>query len=61
MSDSSGVLVISFASDPGVFSAPPLAIMPLAAREMHVWLSGSPERVAVLHCKGGGLRTKIML
>ncbi|KAJ8701390.1 Telomerase protein component 1 [Pleurotus ostreatus] len=33
--------------------APPLAIMPLLAREMRAWLSGSSERVAVLHCKGG--------
>ncbi|KLO17639.1 hypothetical protein SCHPADRAFT_867729 [Schizopora paradoxa] len=33
--------------------APPLAILPLAAREIRQWLSGSPERVAVLHCKAG--------
>ncbi|KII91188.1 hypothetical protein PLICRDRAFT_156068 [Plicaturopsis crispa FD-325 SS-3] len=33
--------------------APPLALLPLAAREMGVWLSGSPERVVVLHCKAG--------
>ncbi|KAF7350475.1 Phosphatases II [Mycena venus] len=33
--------------------APPLAIMPLAAREMAEWLDGSPERVIVLHCKAG--------
>lgn len=33
-------------------SAPPLAIMPLAAREMSVWLDGAPDRVVVLHCKG---------
>ncbi|KAJ6486884.1 phosphatases II [Mycena sanguinolenta] len=33
--------------------APPLAIMPLAAREMADWLNGSPERVIVLHCKAG--------
>ncbi|KAJ7910641.1 phosphatases II [Mycena leptocephala] len=33
--------------------APPLAIMPLAAREMSDWLDGSPERVIVLHCKAG--------
>ncbi|KAJ6571746.1 phosphatases II [Mycena capillaripes] len=33
--------------------APPLAIMPLAAREMADWLDGSPERVIVLHCKAG--------
>ncbi|EKM56934.1 uncharacterized protein PHACADRAFT_93074 [Phanerochaete carnosa HHB-10118-sp] len=32
--------------------APPLAILPLIAREMRTWLDGSPERVAVLHCKG---------
>jgi phosphatidylinositol-3,4,5-trisphosphate 3-phosphatase and dual-specificity protein phosphatase PTEN len=34
-------------------SAPPLALLPLAAREMHAWLQGSPDRVIVLHCKGG--------
>ncbi|KAF7974862.1 hypothetical protein HWV62_11109 [Athelia sp. TMB] len=34
-------------------SAPPLAILPLAAREMRAWLQGSPERVIVLHCKAG--------
>ncbi|KAJ7145364.1 phosphatases II [Mycena crocata] len=33
--------------------APPLAIMPLAAREMAEWLDGSPDRVVVLHCKAG--------
>ncbi|KAK7019030.1 phosphatases II [Favolaschia claudopus] len=33
--------------------APPLAIMPLAAREMAQWLDGSPDRVIVLHCKAG--------
>ncbi|KAJ4468784.1 phosphatases II [Lentinula aciculospora] len=33
--------------------APPLAIMPLVAREMRLWLDGSPERVVVLHCKAG--------
>ncbi|KAJ6499724.1 phosphatases II [Mycena vitilis] len=33
--------------------APPLAIMPLAAREMADWLDGSPDRVIVLHCKAG--------
>ncbi|KAJ7637102.1 hypothetical protein FB45DRAFT_989334 [Roridomyces roridus] len=33
--------------------APPLAIMPLAAREMAEWLDGSPDRVIVLHCKAG--------
>jgi phosphatidylinositol-3,4,5-trisphosphate 3-phosphatase/dual-specificity protein phosphatase PTEN len=26
--------------------------MPLLAREMQEWLKGSPDRVAVLHCKG---------
>ncbi|KAF9561406.1 hypothetical protein CPC08DRAFT_707383 [Agrocybe pediades] len=40
--------------------APPLAIMPLVAREMHAWLSGSPERVAVLHCKAGKGRSGTM-
>jgi len=33
-------------------SAPPLAILALVAWEMRLWLDGSPERVAVLHCKG---------
>lgn len=33
-------------------SAPPLAILPLVAREIKLWLDGSSERVAVLHCKG---------
>ncbi|PPQ82592.1 hypothetical protein CVT25_007106 [Psilocybe cyanescens] len=33
--------------------APPLSIMPLVAREMHAWLSGSSERVAVLHSGKG--------
>ncbi|KAJ7484720.1 phosphatases II [Mycena latifolia] len=33
--------------------APPLAILPLAAREMAEWLDGAPERVIVLHCKAG--------
>lgn len=33
-------------------SAPPLAILPLVAREMRAWLDSSPDRVAVLHCKG---------
>jgi phosphatidylinositol-3,4,5-trisphosphate 3-phosphatase/dual-specificity protein phosphatase PTEN len=32
--------------------APPLALMPLVAREMHAWLDGSSERVVVIHCKG---------
>ncbi|KAF8999075.1 hypothetical protein BDQ17DRAFT_1361279 [Cyathus striatus] len=40
--------------------APPLAIMPLLAREMRAWLSGSPERVAVLHCKAGKGRSGTM-
>ena len=33
-------------------SAPPLALLPLVAREMHAWLDGAPDRVAVIHCKG---------
>ncbi|KAI5121808.1 hypothetical protein M0805_009800 [Coniferiporia weirii] len=33
--------------------APPLAILPLFVREAHEWLSGSPDRVVVLHCKAG--------
>ncbi|KAK7683205.1 hypothetical protein QCA50_013878 [Cerrena zonata] len=40
--------------------APPLAILPLIAREMQVWLDGSPERVAVLHCKAGKGRSGTM-
>ncbi|GLB39123.1 hypothetical protein LshimejAT787_0602850 [Lyophyllum shimeji] len=40
--------------------APPLAIMPLVAREMRAWLQGSPERVAVLHCKAGKGRSGTM-
>ncbi|KAH7907571.1 hypothetical protein BJ138DRAFT_1137484 [Hygrophoropsis aurantiaca] len=32
---------------------PALSILPLAAREMHAWLSGSRDRVVVLHCKAG--------
>ncbi|KXN85563.1 Phosphatidylinositol 3,4,5-trisphosphate 3-phosphatase and dual-specificity protein phosphatase PTEN [Leucoagaricus sp. SymC.cos] len=40
--------------------APPLAIMPLVAQEMRAWLSGSPERVAVLHCKAGKGRSGTM-
>ncbi|KAG8781483.1 Telomerase protein component 1 [Ceratobasidium sp. 428] len=32
--------------------APPLAILPLAAREMREWLAGDEHRVVVLHCKG---------
>ena len=27
-------------------------MLALAAREMQEWLSGSPERVVALHCKG---------
>ncbi|KAL5637929.1 hypothetical protein ACGC1H_002260 [Rhizoctonia solani] len=33
--------------------APPLAILPLAAREMQEWLAGGEHRVVVLHCKAG--------
>ncbi|KAJ1302056.1 hypothetical protein OPQ81_000890 [Rhizoctonia solani] len=33
--------------------APPLAILPLAAREMREWLAGGEHRVVVLHCKAG--------
>ncbi|KAI1798117.1 phosphatases II [Ganoderma leucocontextum] len=40
--------------------APPLAILPLAAREIRLWLDGSPERVAVLHCKAGKGRSGTM-
>ncbi|KAF8167400.1 hypothetical protein B0H34DRAFT_681736 [Crassisporium funariophilum] len=40
--------------------APPLAVMPLVAREMRAWLSGSPDRVAVLHCKAGKGRSGTM-
>ncbi|KAK0459561.1 uncharacterized protein EV420DRAFT_1269032 [Desarmillaria tabescens] len=40
--------------------APPLALMPLVAREMRAWLSGSPHRVAVLHCKAGKGRSGTM-
>ncbi|KAL0958372.1 hypothetical protein HGRIS_000513 [Hohenbuehelia grisea] len=40
--------------------APPLAIMPLIAREMNLWLSSSPNRVAVLHCKAGKGRSGTM-
>lgn len=32
---------------------PPLAILPLVSREIHAWLTGSKDRVAVLHCKAG--------
>lgn len=40
--------------------APPLAIMPLIAREIRAWLEGSPERVVVLHCKAGKGRSGTM-
>ncbi|KAL1739279.1 hypothetical protein HDZ31DRAFT_69101 [Schizophyllum fasciatum] len=40
--------------------APPLAIMPLVAREIRAWLDGSKERVAVLHCKAGKGRSGTM-
>ncbi|RDX54610.1 phosphatases II [Lentinus brumalis] len=40
--------------------APPLAILPLIAREIRLWLDGSPERVAVLHCKAGKGRSGTM-
>ncbi|KAJ7057885.1 phosphatases II [Mycena amicta] len=40
--------------------APPLAVMPLVAREMAEWLDGAPERVAVLHCKAGKGRSGTM-
>ncbi|KAI0711173.1 phosphatases II [Cerioporus squamosus] len=43
-----------------ISSAPPLAILPLIAREMRLWLDGSPERVAVLHCKAGKGRSGTM-
>lgn len=33
-------------------SAPPLALVALATREMHNYLSGDADRVVVLHCKG---------
>ncbi|OBZ78147.1 Phosphatidylinositol 3,4,5-trisphosphate 3-phosphatase and dual-specificity protein phosphatase PTEN [Grifola frondosa] len=33
--------------------APPLAILPLIAREIRLWLDGSPNRVAVLHSGKG--------
>ncbi|CAE6480223.1 unnamed protein product [Rhizoctonia solani] len=32
--------------------APPLSVLPLAAREMREWLAGGEHRVVVLHCKG---------
>ncbi|CAA7268469.1 unnamed protein product [Cyclocybe aegerita] len=34
--------------------------MPLVAREMDAWLKGSPDRVAVLHCKAGKGRSGTM-
>ncbi|KAF7323923.1 Phosphatases II [Mycena kentingensis (nom. inval.)] len=40
--------------------APPLAIMPLVAREIGEWLDGDPERVAVVHCKAGKGRSGTM-
>ncbi|KAF7300639.1 Phosphatases II [Mycena chlorophos] len=40
--------------------APPLAFMPLVAREIANWLDGAPERVAVLHCKAGKGRSGTM-
>ncbi|KAI0088840.1 phosphatases II [Irpex rosettiformis] len=40
--------------------APPLAILALVAREMRAWLDGSPDRVAVLHCKAGKGRSGTM-
>ncbi|TRM68147.1 hypothetical protein BD626DRAFT_424809 [Schizophyllum amplum] len=40
--------------------SPPLAIMPLVAREMRAWLDGSKDRVAVLHCKAGKGRSGTM-
>ncbi|PIL27597.1 hypothetical protein GSI_10748 [Ganoderma sinense ZZ0214-1] len=47
-------------ASPCASSAPPLAILPLAAREIRLWLDGSPERVAVLHCKAGKGRSGTM-
>ncbi|TFK20642.1 hypothetical protein FA15DRAFT_646688 [Coprinopsis marcescibilis] len=40
--------------------APPLALLPLVAREMHDWLDKSPDHVAVLHCKAGKGRSGTM-
>ncbi|KAF8067782.1 hypothetical protein FPV67DRAFT_1669665 [Lyophyllum atratum] len=40
--------------------APPLPMMPLVAREMRAWLQGSPDRVAVIHCKAGKGRSGTM-
>ncbi|KAF9788692.1 phosphatases II [Thelephora terrestris] len=39
---------------------PPLAILPLATREMHSYLDGSRDRVVVLHCKAGKGRSGTM-
>ncbi|EDR01925.1 uncharacterized protein LACBIDRAFT_310144 [Laccaria bicolor S238N-H82] len=39
---------------------PPLAYLPLVAREMRAWLDGDQERVAVLHCKAGKGRSGTM-
>ncbi|GJJ07172.1 hypothetical protein Clacol_001372 [Clathrus columnatus] len=33
--------------------APPLAILPLAVREMRTWLTKSKDNIIVLHCKAG--------
>ncbi|KAF8899795.1 hypothetical protein CPB84DRAFT_1836771 [Gymnopilus junonius] len=40
--------------------APPLALIPLAVREIRTWLQGSSDRVAVLHCKAGKGRSGTM-
>ncbi|TFK77365.1 hypothetical protein BDN72DRAFT_830526 [Pluteus cervinus] len=40
--------------------APPLALLPLVAREMRAWLDQSPDHVAVLHCKAGKGRSGTM-
>ncbi|CCM04740.1 uncharacterized protein FIBRA_06929 [Fibroporia radiculosa] len=40
--------------------APPLAILPLVAREMRTWLEADPVHVAVLHCKAGKGRSGTM-
>lgn len=37
--------------------APPLSLLPLAVREMNAWLDADPERVAIIHCKAGKVRT----
>jgi len=39
---------------------PPLAVLPLVAREIHSYLRGSKDRVAVLHCKAGKGRSGTM-